>query len=159
MQRSITGAVTALIVVLSLSSQAVADSKPEDVIKYRKSVMSAMSGHIGAYMLITFNKVDGGDYQQSHADAIVNTSKELDLLFPAGTGGDETEALPAIWEESEKFSAAIAKMQDSSVALKEATTSGERKTIMGAFAAVGKACKGCHERFRAEDDDSDSHSH
>jgi cytochrome c556 len=131
----------------------------KDTIKYRHSVMQALSGHVNAFMLIALNKVEARQFLQGHADAVTNLSRELDGLFPKGSGEGDTDALPEIWGDSEKFAAAVIKMQESASALQEATRTGDNKTIMGAFATAGKACKGCHETFRAEDDDSDSHSH
>lgn len=159
MQRLITGAVAALIVALGLSTHAVADAQPEDAIKFRHAVMQTMAGNINAFMLIAFDKVDGGDYLQTHADALATSSAELDILFPAGSGDGETHALPSIWEDTDQFAEAIARIQETALDLKAAVAGGDRKAIKGAFASLGKACKGCHENFRAEDDDSDSHSH
>ena len=52
--------------------------------------------------------------------------------------------------------AAVAKAQETTAAMAEAVASGNRGAIMSSFSAVGKSCKGCHESFRAEeDDDSD----
>ena len=153
--------VAIMAIILSLFASAGNADTAEDSIKYRHAVMEAMSGHVAAFNLIATNKIDGQKYLQAHADAVANMSDELDILFPKGSGDGDTEALPAIWDDSEKFSTAIAKMQETAGALREATRSGDRKVVMGAFSAAGKACKGCHEKFRAEDEneDSDSHSH
>jgi cytochrome c556 len=152
MQRVIAGA-TALIVALCLSANVNAETKPEDAIKYRQAVMATMGGHIGAFMLIAFNKVDGAPYLQSHADALANASNELVVLFPAGSDAGETEVLPAVWSDPDGFSAAVTKAQKATEGLQKAVAGGDRGAIMGAFADVGKACKGCHENYRAEDHD------
>ncbi len=157
MQRAITGAIAALIATLSLSVPAVADTKPEDVIKFRKAVMQSMAGNIGALLLIASNKVEGGDYLQAHADGLASASMELDILFPDGSDVGDTDTLAEVWVDTDGFAAAIMKSQETSAELVEAVSSGNRGAIMGAFSALGKSCKGCHEHYRAEDDDSDSH--
>jgi len=150
-----------LMIGCGLFASAGTAATTEDAIKYRHSVMQAMSGHVNAFMLIARNKVEARQFLQGHADAVTNLSRELDGLFPKGSGEGDTDALPAIWGNSEKFAASVSKMQETASALQEATRTSDDKIIMGAFATAGKACKGCHEEFRAEHehDDSDSHSH
>jgi cytochrome c556 len=159
MQRLMAETVAILIITTCLFSTADAAAKPEDAIKYRHSVMESMSGHVNAFVLIATNKIDSPQYLQNHADAIANLSSELETLFPAGSGQGDTDALPAIWDDVEKFSKAVAKMQETANSLQQVAGSGDTKAIMGAFAAAGKSCKGCHETFRAEEDDDDSDSH
>jgi len=159
MQRKILGTMVILMIGCGLFASAGTAATPEDAIKYRHSVMQAMSGHVNAFLLIASNKVDARQFLQGHADTVANLSRELDGLFPKGSGEGDTDALPAIWGDSEKFAASVTKMQETAGALQEATRTGDDKIIMSAFATAGKACKGCHETFRAEDDDSDSHSH
>jgi len=149
--------VAILIITTCLFTTAGAAATQDDVIKYRHSVMQSLSGHVNAFVLIATNKINSPQYLQNHADAIANLSSELGTLFPAGSGQD-TDALPAIWDDAEKFDAAVAKMQKTANGLQQVVGSGDPKAIMGAFAAAGKSCKGCHETFRAEDDDDDSDS-
>ena len=140
-------------------ASAEAANSPEDMIKYRHAVMEAMSSHVAAILLIATNKIDARQHLQEHADAVANLTGELGHLFPEGSGGNETETLPEIWSDSEKFAAAVEKMQTTAEALQAAAGTNDGKAFMGAFATAGKACKSCHESFRAEhdhDDDSDS---
>ena len=149
MNKALTALLALLLTIGGLTS-ANAAGKPEDVIKYRDSIMDALSNHVSAVLAIATNKIDGQEYLQGHADAIADLSSQLDILFPEGTGGGDSEALPNIWTETEKFAAAIKTMQDAASGLQDAASSGQ--PVMPAFAGVGKACKGCHESFRAEDD-------
>ena len=143
-----TGLMILLLTFVGLTSATAAD-KPADVIKYREAVMEAMSSHVSAILLIATNKIDGQQFLQVHADSLDELSSQLDMLFPADTIGGDTEALDSITAEPEKFAAAIKQMQDASAALRKAA--GGDSNVMGAFAQVGKGCKGCHESFRAED--------
>ncbi|RLB60095.1 MAG: hypothetical protein DRH08_15930 [Deltaproteobacteria bacterium] len=148
--------VAILIIITCLFTTAGAAATQNDVIKYRHSVMQSLSGHVNAFILIATNKIDS---LQNHADAIANLSSELGTFFPAGSGQGDTDALPAIWDDADKFEEAVTKMQKTANALQQVVDSGDPRAIMGAFAAAGKSCKGCHETFRAEDDDGDSDSH
>ena len=159
MQRIMAETVAILIITTCLFTTAGAAATQDDVIKYRHSVMQSLSGHVNAFVLIATNKINSPQYLQNHADAIANLSSELGTLFPAGSGQGDTDALPAIWNDADKFEEAVAKMQKTANALQQVVGSGDPRAIMGAFAAAGKSCKGCHETFRAEDDDGDSDSH
>ncbi len=152
-------AVMILATILSLVANATTAATTEDTIKYRHAIMEGMSSHVAAIMMIATGKIDARQHLQEHADAVQSLSEQLNLLFPEGSGGSETEALPAIWEDGEKFNAAIVKMQETAQALQQAAGSDDNKAIMGAFAKAGKSCKGCHEKFRAEHEHDDSDSH
>jgi cytochrome c556 len=151
------GSLAILALGFSMLVTAQAAGKPEDTIKYRHAIMESMSSHVTAILLIATNKIDARQHLQEHADAVANLSGELSHLFPEGSGGSETETLPEIWSDSEKFAAAIKKMQDSALALQEAAGLNDNRAFMGAFATAGKACKSCHESFRAEHDHDDDH--
>ena len=154
MQTFKSGSLAMLIVGLGVLATARAADNPEDVVKYRHAIMEAMASHASAFQLLATGKIGARQHLRDHADAIANMSGELDFLFPEGSDGEET--LPAIWEQPEKFSAAIAKMQEAASKLSEAAGSDDRTVVLGGLTAAGKACKGCHESFREEhEDDSD----
>lgn len=150
MDRALAGA-AALAMGLTLSNAA-ADNAAEDIAKYRHAVMESSAGHMSALALIAKGKVDRGDFAQSHAEAIASATTEFGSIFPEGSGGEGTHALPAIWENPDDFQTAVDKAREAGAALSEAAAGGERKAIMSAFAAMGKACKGCHENYREEHD-------
>lgn len=159
MQRAIVRVLAAVSISLALTITAAAAPTAEDTIKYRNAVMSSMAAHMNALTLIVFDKVDGADYAQSHADAVANASAELDVLFPEISRDGETDALPAIWKNPDEFATAVADAQAAANDLRTAVGGGDRKALMAALAGAGKSCKGCHESYRAEDHDDDSHEH
>lgn len=148
-----------LLIVASvmMSSVSSAAGTAEDAIKYRHAVMEEMANHMSALTLILLNKVDGGDYAQGHVDALARASSEMDVLFPKISSEGDTAALPAIWDDPDKFAEAVTKAQKATADFRSAVSGGDRKATMAAFAAAGKTCKGCHESYRAEDDDDHSH--
>ena len=152
MQRLLASAFAALFISLMLSSPASADKAAENAYKYRHAVMEAMAGHTQAFSMVAFGMVDHPDHLQSHANALADAGSQLSVLFPAGSGGEDTHALPAIWDEPDKFNAAIEEAEKATADLKSAAASGDRKAITAAFKAVGASCKGCHESFREEHD-------
>ncbi|MDE2403697.1 MAG: cytochrome c [Sphingomonadales bacterium] len=75
-------------------------------------------------------------------------------FFPKGTGpeaGVKTEALPVIWQKGPEFKAAAEKLVNASKGLNAAAATGDVARIKAAAGALGGACKGCHDTFKAKD--------
>lgn len=75
--------------------------------------------------------------------------------FPAGTGVDDgfdTEALAAIWAKPEEFKAAAQKLTDESAKLASLAGGGNKEAVAAQAMAMGGACKGCHDKFRLDDE-------
>ena len=155
MQRPVLTSLALCATTVLLATAATAETKVTDTVKYRKAVMESLAGHVEALSLMAFNKVEPTEFYQSHAEALANGTAEIKNLFPAGSGQDaaETHALAAIWESPDDFSTKAAESADAFAALRDAIAGGDNKAIVGAFAAAGKSCKGCHEKYREEHDD------
>ncbi len=84
-------------------------------------------------------------------DASVNQEK----WFPAGTGPEvgKTQALAAIWSKPAEFKAAMKLFSDAAPKLYAAANAEDLAAVKMSFGEVGKACKNCHETFRAEEHD------
>lgn len=152
MQRKITGSLIAVAVAFGLSVQVAAETTAQDAKDYRGSIMTSLRGHIGASSMTVRGLVDDHGQLAAHADGLANGVAELKHIFQEGSAVDESEALPAIWEETEKFAAAIAKAEEATAAFKVAVASGDKEAIGGAFRNVGMSCRGCHDDFRVAHD-------
>ena len=130
---------------------AVADTSPENAIKFRQAVMRSMSDHFAAFMLISSGRVDQPQYLAAHADAIGAMGEQLGSLFPAGSGTGKTDALPAIWTDTAKFQKALDNGKSATAKLRDAVKGGDKAAIAQAAKAAGDACKGCHDSFRKEE--------
>jgi len=78
------------------------------------------------------------------------TAKKIPELFPEGSGGGESEALPAIWEKWDRFTANAEDLGSAADPLVSALGDSENQDWKAAFRKVGEACKSCHEDFRAK---------
>lgn len=153
MQKKNAVLVTALVAGFSVLPAAVADPTPEDAKDYRTSVMTSLRGHIGAASMHVRDLVDDENgFLDKHAEGLANGAAELKYIFPAGSNVGDSEALSLIWEEPDEFAEAIATAQEATAAFQEAVASGDRAVIGAAFRDVGAACRGCHDRFRVDDD-------
>jgi len=153
MQLRTAGALIGIVAALGLSVQAAADTSAENAKKYRLSIMTSLRGHISAASMTVRGLVDNNGQLAGHAAGLVSSAAELNNIFQKGSAVDDSEALPAIWEQPEKFAAAIKRNQEATVAFQEAVAGGDSDTIGAAFRNMGKSCGGCHDDFRMEDDD------
>lgn len=157
MTRVMRRAVPALMIAFALTTTATAAPTAEDTIKYRNAVMEEMAAHMSALTLILFDKVDGAQFTQGHVDALARAGTEIGNLFPEVSKDGDTDALSLIWDNPEKFAEAVGKASSALADFQAAAASGDRGATLGAFAEAGKACKACHEIYRAEEHDDHDH--
>ena len=147
-----------LFVLLGLSlmlGASAADDPNEKAIKARRAAMTLQSWYVGPLFQMAKGAMEyDAEVARTYAtnfDAVVNM--EAEAMWPEGTGNDayagKTRALPEIWstwpEAGEKAQALI----DASAQL--ATVAGDGlDALRSKIGAVGNACKGCHDDFRAE---------
>ena len=116
--------------------------------EYRKNAMGAVGGHMQAIVKIIRGEVPHTDHLPLHADAMADLAGIAPSLFPEGSEGGD--ALPAIWEDSDDFSAKLEAFREASEAFKAAAAGGDRASAGAALQQLGGACKGCHDDYRAE---------
>lgn len=93
---------------------------------------------------------------QAAADSLVEhaTSPDWAVMWPEGSAEGEvedSEALPAIWENPTDFEAKHQALIDAVTAM-QATAGTDLAAVQASLGAVGSACGGCHETYRAADD-------
>ena len=94
---------------------------------------------------------------QKAAATIADGAGKSSGWFPPGTGPEvgKTRALPAIWEKPQDFAAKDAAFLEAATAFKAAADSGDINAIKARAGELGKACKACHEPYRAPESDHD----
>lgn len=127
---------------------------PEEMVEIRQENMKTLGG--AARTTARFIQGEEGtveDVQAAAAD-MAEVAERLPDLFPEGTGVgvSDSAALPAIWENPEDFASKVEAAQIAIADFQPAAESGDMAIIRAAFGAVGQACSGCHDNYRAEDD-------
>ena len=94
------------------------------------------------------------DLAQIRPRAALLADRSVHVLgwFPHGTGaeaGVRTRAKPDIWSNAAGFRQAGATFVVAARALNDAARSGDLAQVRTAFPAVQRACGGCHDNFRA----------
>ncbi|HKS54771.1 MAG TPA: cytochrome c [Steroidobacteraceae bacterium] len=89
------------------------------------------------------------------AQVINEASIDQGRWFPPGTGPEagKTRALPVIWEKPEDFKAAQKVFSDAAPKLLSAANAGDVDAVKSTYGDLGKACKNCHDTFRAPEKD------
>ena len=77
-------------------------------------------------------------------------ANRLPTLFPAGSDKGDTKAKGEIWADFGDFSAKAKNFEDAAKALETTAASGDKAATAKQFAALGGACKACHDRYRAD---------
>lgn len=152
MQRKITGVLIGVLATIGLSAQVAAETTAEDAKKYRIAIMTTLRGHISATSMTVRGLVEDNGQLIGHADGMASAAAELQHVFQEGSVVDDSEALPAIWSEPEKFAAAIQQTVDATSAFQRAVAGGDSDAINAAFRDVGRSCGGCHDDFRVAHD-------
>lgn len=138
--------VLATLGLLALAGPAIAQA---DVIAERRAGLKRMGGHTEAIKPVVDAKGDVKALQPRIDDMIV-WFRGLPALFPPGSGTGDTKALPAIWQDFDRFQAANTALLGQLATLKAAAAAGDTAAFAAAYAETGpKFCGGCHRSFRA----------
>ncbi|MBV5309365.1 cytochrome c [Chromatium okenii] len=147
------------VLTYMLVTPAFADLKPEDQIEFRQAGYSFM-----AWNMIKIKDNLQGEFNQDQVanaanviSAIANSG--MGALFGPGTdqaaGGHKTRAKPELFkpENGEEVGRLAREFIDAADNLAEVAAEGDKDAVQTAFGDLGKTCKNCHEKFRANDDD------
>lgn len=140
------------LAVSTLSAPAMAQfQKPEDAIKYRKSVMTVMSQHLGRIGAMVSGRVPFDARLAADNAALVETLSKLPWAgFVAGSDKGDTRALPETWTEQPQFKAGADKMQAEVSKLAAAAKTGNLDSVRTTFGAAAQSCKACHDDYRKD---------
>lgn len=132
-----------------VAGSAHAQQKPEDVIKYRKAVMTVQSWNMRPMALMVKGQqpFDAALFAW-YAGVIQSTSFMLPDAFLAGSDKGDTKARPEIWSDAGKFKATVDRFNADAAKLVAAAKAGTLDAVRGPFGELAKNCGGCHKQFR-----------
>lgn len=143
---------TAVIAAALIAATAAQAEEPENYIKYRQAMMTAISGHTGAAGQIVRGKLSPEGALAMHADALATLSADISSLFPEGSDFGETRAKEEIWSDRAAFDKAAVDAKTATAAFAAAVADGDSEKIGAAYRDVGESCKSCHKQFRQKKD-------
>lgn len=91
---------------------------------------------------------------RSGAATFARYAPQVKGWYPPGTGPDvgKTRAKVEIWQKPDDFHAKALQFEKSSKAFSAAASGNDLAAIRAAHADLGKACKACHEPYRAPEE-------
>lgn len=137
--------------VLAGSFAAHAESDPENIIKFRQSVMKANGAHMSAAGAIVQGKVEYKDRLADHAKALEMFTKNIPALFPKGSDfGADSKALDSVWAKPAEFEKLSKDTQTKAAAFAKAVAAKDAQ-LAPKFKELADSCKACHKDFRKEE--------
>jgi cytochrome c556 len=148
--KAILGSLT-LVFGLAYGTSAMAQAKPDVLVKQRQSAMVLIGKYWGPISGMPSGKAP------YNAERVATNAAFLDVLakmpwdgFHENTKGENSRALPAVFTDTAKFKDGADAMQRSIGNLVKISKGGDEAPVKAAIAEVGKTCGGCHENFRAK---------
>ncbi len=127
-------------------------SKPEQAIRYRKSVMFLIVQHFGRMGAMVKEKIPYNQEIFSQNAMLVETLSRLPweaVMAPGTDTGDTTLKSSALVQQAE-FKEVSQTFETQTTKLVSAAQSGDFIGIKTQFGEVGKSCKACHTQFRTK---------
>lgn len=138
------------IIVGGLAGPALAQVKPDVLVKQRQAVMTLQGKYFGPIAGMASGKVT-----PYNADVVARSATYLENLaqmawdgFHESAKGEKSRALPAIWEQKAKFDELAQRLQTETIKLGQVARAKDEAGVKQQYAAVGKVCGACHESFR-----------
>jgi cytochrome c556 len=150
-------AFAATMLCFSLAGPLVLQAAPGDsaIIKSRQDKLRDMGG---AFKAIDDElKKRNPDWENAilpNAQTVQSRSSYLLTWFPKGSGpesGIKTYALPAVWQKPDDFTKIGKAAQAEAAKLNQIAASKDLAALKAQAAALGKACKACHDSYRSPD--------
>ena len=149
MKRVLMAAGMALALV---SGAAMAQVKPDVLVKQRQAGMTLMGKYFGPIAGMASGKVS-----PYNADIIARNATYLENLaqmpwdgYHESTKDVKSNALPSVWAEPAKFQEAANRLQTETAKLGVVARARDEAGVKAQWGAVGKSCGACHESFRAK---------
>jgi len=149
MNKQLVAAGLALALGAGYTLSALAQVKPETLIKQRQAAMTLQGKYFGPLAAMAQGKAP------FDAKIVARNAEFLNALdkmpwdgFNPATAEAKSAALPEVYKDPAKFKAAQELLQTNVGKLVAAAKGGNEGAIKAAIGDVGKACGGCHDNFR-----------
>lgn len=141
--------VVALLGGLVAAQGALAQAKPEVLVKQRQAVMTLQGKYFGPMAGMAQGKVPyNAAVIRRNAGFLDNLSRMAWDGFDASTRGEKSRTLPAAYDDGAKFKEAASRLENEAAKLVAISASGDEAAVKAQIGAVGKSCGGCHNDFR-----------
>lgn len=138
-----------VIALGAMGGAALAQQKPEVLVKQRQSAMTLIGKYFGPLGGMAQGRVPfDAKVVQRNADYLASLSQMPWDGFDPATKDTKSAALPAVFNDSGKFKEAANRLTSEVQKLQQVAKSGDEGAVKAQIGAVGKSCGGCHDNFR-----------
>jgi cytochrome c556 len=149
MRRTFIAAVAAVALTAPLS--ALAQAKPDTLVKQRQAAMTLIAKYFGPIGAMVNGKIPyNADVVARNATYVENLSQMPWDGFHESTKGEKSAARPEVWSDPKKFQEAADRLQAEAVKLATVARAKDEAGVKAQFGAVGKSCGACHDSFRVK---------
>jgi len=151
MRTKLLAAAVAIAALGGASLEALAQAKPDVLVKQRQAAMTLQGkylGPIGAMMkgAAPYN----ADVVALNATFLENLARMPWDGFDPSTKGEKSKAKPEVFSDTAKFRAAAETLEAETAKLGAVARAKNEAGVRAAFGGVAKACGGCHDTFRVK---------
>lgn len=151
MKRSILAAGLTVALGAGFATQALAQAKPDVLVKQRQAVMTLQGKYLGPLVAVAQGKVPyNAAAVQRNAGFLDNLSRMAWDGFDASTKGEKSRALPAIWDNNAKFKEYATRLENETAKLVQLSRGSDEAAVKAQVGAIGKLCGACHDDFRSK---------
>lgn len=150
------GTLAIAIILAGANHTALAQQKPDDVIKNRQATFNVIAGHVGKIKVNLDGEYNRDQVLKSAAviQAIANSG--INSLFvegtDKGTGYHDTQLKADAFnpDNAKKFKDAVTNFSDQANQLAVIADIGDKAAVQAQFGKLRGTCKGCHDSFRVD---------
>jgi len=151
MKKSMLAGAFALALGAGISMNAMAQAKPDVMVKQRQAVMTLQGKYLGPLVAVAQGKVPyNAAAVQRNAGFLDNLSRMAWDGFDPSTKGEKSRALPAIWDNNAKFKEYANRLENETSRLVTLSRGGDEAAVKAQIGAIGKVCGSCHDDFRSK---------
>ena len=142
-------AAAAAITLGAMGGAALAQVKPEVLVKQRQSAMTLIGKYFGPLGGMAQGKVPfNAQVVQRNADYLAALSQMPWDGFDPSTANEKSRAKPELFKETQKVKELVDRFQGEVKKLQSVAKGGDEGAIKAQMGAVGKACGACHDAYR-----------
>ena len=141
----------ALVLGMGVAATALAQAKPEVLVKQRQAAMVLQGKYLGPIGgMLKGNIPYNADTVALNATFLENLARMPWDGFQQSTSGVKSAAKPEIYSDAAKFKAAVDTLEAETAKLGAAARAKNEAGVKAAFGGVAKACGSCHDAFRVK---------
>ncbi len=149
MRMKLLAAAFAVAALGGASLEALAQAKPDVLVKQRQAAMTLQGKYLGPIGAMLKGAVPyNADIVARNATFLENLARMPWDGFDPSTSGEKSKAKPEVFSEMAKFKAAADALEAETAKLGAAARAKDEAGVRATFGGVAKACGACHDAFR-----------